>query len=68
AEPRAPLLRQRALHERREIESVATAHAKRLVVVALLEQEPVGVDRLRTLVERSVEPNGSRAQMTSPAG
>ena len=46
----APLLRQRARNERREIEAVATRHARHYAVVPLLNEEPVGVDRLEQLV------------------
>jgi arsenite/tail-anchored protein-transporting ATPase len=47
--PRSPLLRQRARNELREMETVATRHAKRFAVVPLLKNEPVGVDRLLEL-------------------
>ncbi len=47
---RSPLLRQRACHERAEIEAVATRHARRYAVVPLLQSEPVGVQRLQELV------------------
>jgi arsenite-transporting ATPase len=50
----SPLLRQRARNERREIEAVATRHARRYAVVPLLEDEPVGVDRLEQLVMNGV--------------
>jgi arsenite-transporting ATPase len=49
ADPRAPLLRQRAHNELREIDAVASQLAKRFAVVPLLKNEPVGVDRLRAL-------------------
>ncbi len=49
AHPRSPLLRQRAQNELREIDAVATRHARRFAVVPLLQQEPVGVDRVREL-------------------
>ncbi len=45
----SPLLRQRAHNELREIESVATRHARRYALVPLLQDEPVGVDRLLQL-------------------
>ncbi len=45
----SPLLRQRARNELVEIESVATRHAKRLALVPLLQDEPIGVDRLLQL-------------------
>jgi arsenite-transporting ATPase len=50
----SPLLRQRARNERREIEAVATRHARRYAVVPLLADEPVGVDRLEQLSKNGV--------------
>ncbi|SCC93411.1 Arsenical pump-driving ATPase [Thiomonas sp. X19] len=52
ATPNSPLLRQRACHELREIDAVATRHAQRYAVVPLLREEPVGVDRLLELAAR----------------
>ena len=49
AHPHSPLLRQRARNELREIDAVATKHARRHAVVPLLTEEPVGVERLRAL-------------------
>lgn len=49
AQPHSPLLRQRARNELREIDVVATCHAKRYAVVPLLREEPVGVERLLEL-------------------
>jgi arsenite-transporting ATPase len=49
----SPLLRQRALNEMREIQAVATRHAKRYALVPLLKDEPVGVDRLMQLAANS---------------
>lgn len=49
------MLRQRAQHELPEIDSVAKHHAGRFAVVPLLEQEPVGVDRLRDLANPIIE-------------
>ncbi len=51
AQPQSPLLRQRAQNELREIDAVATQHARRYAVVPLLAEEPVGVARLRQLVQ-----------------
>jgi arsenite-transporting ATPase len=51
AHPHAPLLRQRAHNELREIDAVASQHATRYAVVPLLKDEPVGVERLRDLAE-----------------
>ena len=47
--PDSPLLRQRALHELREIDAVVTKHAQRFALVPLMENEPVGVQRLLDL-------------------
>ncbi|MBA5638131.1 arsenical pump-driving ATPase [Duganella sp. LX20W] len=47
--PSSALLRQRAHNELREIDAVANRHAQRYAVVPLLQQEPVGVARLREL-------------------
>jgi arsenite-transporting ATPase len=55
ARPRSALLRQRARNELREIEAVANRHAKRYAVVPLLQQEPVGVQRLLQLAEGAVD-------------
>ncbi|CDW96259.1 MULTISPECIES: arsenical pump-driving ATPase [Thiomonas] len=52
AAPNSLLLRQRASHELREIDAVATRHARRYAVVPLLKEEPVGVDRLLELAPR----------------
>ncbi len=49
ASPRSPLLRERAAHERREIDAVATRHARRYAVVPMMREEPVGVERLLEL-------------------
>ena len=51
AQPQSPLLRQRAQNELREIDAVATQHARRYAVVPLLAEEPVGLARLRQLVQ-----------------
>ncbi len=49
AAPHAPLLRQRARNEVKEIEAVATRHASRYALVPLLKDEPIGVERLLQL-------------------
>jgi len=49
----SPLLQQRAHNELREIEAVATRHARRYALVPLLKEEPVGVDRLLQLAANS---------------
>jgi arsenite-transporting ATPase len=51
ARPRSPLLRQRAGLERREIDAVASRHARRYAVVPLMREEPVGVERLLALAD-----------------
>ena len=48
----SPLLRQRAHNELREIETVSTNHATRYALVPLLQEEPVGVQRLQQLSAR----------------
>lgn len=50
----APLLRQRAANELREIDAVARSHAQRYAVVPLLQEEPVGVKRLSQLAGSTV--------------
>ena len=45
----SPLLQQRARNELREIKSVATRHTQRYALVPLLQDEPIGVDRLLQL-------------------
>ncbi len=45
----SPLLKARARNELLEIEAVATRHASRYALVPLLQDEPVGVDRLLQL-------------------
>ena len=53
--PVSPLLRQRARNELREIEAVRTKHAKRYALVPLVENEPVGVQRLLDLAGHVIE-------------
>jgi arsenite/tail-anchored protein-transporting ATPase len=50
AQPHSPLLRQRARNELQEIDTVANRHARRYAVTPLLREEPVGVERLRMLI------------------
>lgn len=45
----SPLLRQRAINELAQIDLVAHTHAVRYAVVPLIQDEPVGVERLRAL-------------------
>jgi arsenite/tail-anchored protein-transporting ATPase len=54
--PCAPLLRKRAQNELAEVEKVATVHARRYAAVPLLEEEPVGVERLLQLAAPVREP------------
>jgi arsenite-transporting ATPase len=49
ADPRSPLLRQRALNEQIHIAAVARQHARRYAVVPLLAEDPVGIARLEQL-------------------
>lgn len=55
AGPHSPLLRQRAANELREIAAVATNYASRYAVVPLLQQEPIGVERLLELAGHAAE-------------
>lgn len=57
SQPSAALLRQRALNELKEVDAVATHHAKRYAVVPLLKQEPVGVERLLQLTHLANKEN-----------
>jgi arsenite-transporting ATPase len=56
AHPHSPLLRKRAQNELAEVEKVATTHARRYAVVPLLQEEPVGVERLLKLAAPATEP------------
>ena len=56
ARPRSPLLRKRAQNEMAEVAKVATVHASRYAAVPLLEEEPVGVERLLELAALVTEP------------
>ena len=50
AAPEAPLLRQRAAGERREINRIAHRHAARYAVLPWLRDEPLGTQSLRALM------------------
>lgn len=50
----AVMLQQQAFNELREMEAVATQYAKRFAVVPLLNQEPIGVDRLLELAGHTI--------------
>ena len=52
--PDSALLRQRARNEHREIEAVATQHARRYAVVPLMKDEPIGAQRLLKLSEQPI--------------
>ncbi|MBA3059082.1 MAG: arsenical pump-driving ATPase [Gammaproteobacteria bacterium] len=52
AQVSSPLLKARAHNELREIEAVATRHAKRYALVPLLQDEPIGMQRLQQLSEQ----------------
>jgi arsenite-transporting ATPase len=52
ASAKSSLLRRRAANELREIDTVASQHAQRYAVVPLLKEEPVGVTRLLSLVQK----------------
>ena len=54
AHPHSLLLRQRARNELREIDAVATKHARRYAVVPLVTEEPVGQERLRALANQKI--------------
>ena len=56
ARPISPLLRQRAHNELAEIDAVARVHARRYAVVPLLQEEPVGAQRLLELSGRMTAP------------
>jgi arsenite-transporting ATPase len=47
--PRSSLLRRRALGELGQIDAIAARHAHRIAVVPMLQEEPVGAERLRQL-------------------
>ncbi|MGR8932892.1 MAG: ArsA-related P-loop ATPase, partial [Gammaproteobacteria bacterium] len=55
AAAKAPLLRQRAANELREISAVASQHAQRYAVVPLLQHEPVGIDHLLALSHNAID-------------
>jgi arsenite-transporting ATPase len=57
ASTKSALLRQRAANEVREINSVKSQHAQRYAVIPLLMQEPIGVERLRRLVNARDQEN-----------
>jgi len=63
----APLLRQRAANEWREIERVAQQHAPRTALVPMLTEEPVGVTRLLQLAAGKATPATSPTPNTTHA-
>jgi arsenite-transporting ATPase len=46
----SPLLKQRAALEVAQIEAVRTRYAKRIALVPMQTEEPVGIDQLRSLL------------------
>lgn len=54
AHPTSALLQQRAHNELTQIQAVSKQHATRWAVIALQEQEPVGVARLQALLRNDV--------------
>ncbi|MBK5206778.1 MAG: arsenical pump-driving ATPase, partial [Polaromonas sp.] len=60
----SPLLQQRARNEVHEIDAVATQHARRYAVVPLLEEEPIGVERLLELTGNGVTSEQGRGWST----
>jgi arsenite-transporting ATPase len=59
ARPHSALLRQRARNELREIDAVASRHARRYAVLPMLREEPIGVERLLALVSAAPEGTAS---------
>ena len=53
----SPLLQQRARNEQVEITAVASRHARRYALVPLLQEEPVGAQRLMLLAGAASTPN-----------
>jgi arsenite/tail-anchored protein-transporting ATPase len=56
ANPASPLLRRRAANELPQIDLVASRHARRWAIVPLQAEEPVGVDRLKSLTRHRSSP------------
>ncbi|MFZ6801500.1 arsenical pump-driving ATPase [Undibacterium sp. Di24W] len=54
AHPSSPLLQQRAHNELAQIQAVSEQYASRWAVIAIQEQEPVGVVRLQALLKNTV--------------
>jgi arsenite-transporting ATPase len=55
AHPESPLLQRRAYNELSEIQKVITQHAHRYALAPLMEEEPVGVERLLELAAPTTE-------------
>ncbi|TLU83059.1 MAG: arsenical pump-driving ATPase [Chlorobium sp.] len=51
----SPLLKQRELNERREIDRIATRYSRRYAVVPLLKLEPIGITQLLALSQSNVK-------------
>ncbi|MHB8252682.1 MAG: arsenical pump-driving ATPase [Acidiferrobacter sp.] len=52
AQPRSPILQQRARHELLEIDAIAHGHSQHYAVVPLTKDEPVGLTLLRNLAAK----------------
>ncbi len=53
----SPLLQERARHERDQVQEVVRQHARRVAVIPLMADEPVGVARLEDLTRRRSAPD-----------
>ena len=53
----SPLLKQRAAFELTQIEAVRTRYATRVALVPMQTEEPIGIERLRNLVEPQTAPD-----------
>ncbi|MGJ7460709.1 arsenical pump-driving ATPase [Halomonas sp. MA07-2] len=63
SQPRSPLLLQRARHEVSQIEQIAKHHASRYALVPMLEEEPVGPERLMALASRKTASSSQGTQI-----
>ena len=61
----SPLLKQRAAFELAQIEAVRTRYATRIALVPMQDKEPIGIERLLTLVEPQRAPDLAVATRTS---
>jgi len=60
----SPLLKQRAAFELTQIEAVRTRYATRVALVPMQTEEPIGIERLRNLVEPQNAPDLAGAART----